>query len=763
MTGRPMKSTAWLLAALVLAVSQLLQPTSVHAVPPSDSAYASDAQHSHVEDATSKGFQQVNMITCIMSALRADALVNDGPYTALIDFAKCDPQSRSSTENAGGAAQTTQFVTATVDSTRASNSDPMRARVWLDDPDTSGAIVHVNVSASEPPSDTNPYGEFRLDYCGRVEGDPSCVFGGFLEGSQSGIGYFEREQQQSGSGTKALRMTTSSATSGAGRLSIDDGGGQALFSFAYDANYYLRSDDAGDQCFARDAQDPGTGMSVWRYGLYDSSSGDRIERQSGFPIHYANGGETFQGYLGYWGLWLPPAALATVTTGSTIEKVDYSSASEPTRTPYTVVRAGGKLTKYTRHARTLHEIDQIKLTTFVGMEADSFFPGAAPNTQYELYWDEGAGFFRVTAQVSCGPGGCTTQALTPAQTVAASFWSMRGGIQGWSQALGGEVFVDLQNVASPVDSNAVEVTYRSQDIVYPPEMPATLYCLRDCATAASMDAFFAPGSIETSPFAAGTANNFQPTAAGSVVTYASDAANALLRDGANQPVVLGIDAETLAQYPMFRPGVRSGKLFVDLGDAECALGSGTYCEWKVNSIDVYYQWETGAESFNQFAAVKDQNDDFVTFEAPLQVNFNVPSGAAYGQYASQNIVLQYGGYGDLWGIPGVCVSHLTNQEVSCDTENARFVPSFIIPYDPVEGVASVGSQTYLVKWLEREIRLARKDVAVCDGAGLSVPVNMTLPTAQDLQDPSDSSSSIYIGVRPTVTGEPRVVHGEVKY
>jgi len=72
-------------------------------------------------------------------------------------------------------------------------------------------------------------------------------------------------------------------------------------------------------------------------------------------------------------------------------------------------------------------------------------------------------------------------------------------------------------------------------------------------------------------------------------------------------------------------GVRSGKLFANLGDAECTTGSGTYCEWKVNDVDVYYQWETGPNSYNQFAAVKDANGAFVTFEAPLQLNFHVPA------------------------------------------------------------------------------------------------------------------------------------------
>jgi hypothetical protein len=379
-----------------------------------------------------------------------------------------------------------------------------------------------------------------------------------------------------------------------------------------------------------------------------------------------------------------------------------------------------------------------------------------------MYWDDAAGDFKVTAQMSCGPNGCNSQNLPSVQSVSASFWTSRGGIQGWSQQLGGEVFVNLQGVSTPVDSSLVQVAYRSQDLVYPSQLPAALHCLRDCPTAASMSAYFAPGSQAPSPFVASTANNFQPTLAANLVDYTSDAATALLLDGAAAPVVMNASRDAL-DSSQFRNGVRTGKLFVNLSDAECDVGSGTYCEWRVNNLDVYYQWETGVQAYNQFAAVKDSNGQFVNFDAPLQVNFAVPQGPAYGQYAGQTIVLQYGGFGDLWGLPGICVSPTTNQEVACEGGEVRYVPSFVIPHNTTQGVVTADGTTYFVKWLDREIRFARKNLAVCDAAGLTVPSGSTLPTAADLQDPSDSSSPIYIGTRPTVTATPRVIQGEVKY
>lgn len=730
--------------------------------PPSNSAYATDPQESYVEDATSRGIGQVNMITCIMSAMRPDALVNDGAYIALIDMQKCDPNARASTDNANGATGASTFATATINSTRDSNADPMRARIWLDDPSEPDAMISINLSATAAPSANNPYGQFRLDYCGKFGTTPGCGFNGYLEGTAQGVSYYEREQGDGGNGTKALRMTATNASNGSGRLHMEDPNNSSTFSFAYNADYYRRSGDDGDQCFARDARDPDTGMSVWRYGLYDSVTGARIERSSGFPIEYTHAGTKYQGYLGYYGLSLPAIAQQTLSNGDTVEKVTYSNNDTPTRTPYTVIKSGGKLTKYTRHVRTLQAIDKIKFMTFVGMEANTFFSGAQANTSYELYWDEAAGNFKVTGQMNCGGNGCSIQALQAVQSVDASFWASRGGIQGNSQQLGGEVFVNLQGAGSPVNSAQVQVAYRSQDLVYPSQMPDVLHCLRDCPTAASMAGYFGQGG-SPSPFSGTSANNFQATIAGNVVSYTSDAANAQLLDGASAPVVLDVDPEALENQPMFRHGVRSGKLFANLAAAECDVGSGTYCEWRINNLDVYYQWETGVQPHNQFAAVKDSAGQFVTFDAPLQVSYTVPQGAAYGPHAGQNIVLQYGGFGDLWGIPGYCVSPSTNEEVPCDGGEVRYVPAFVIPQSTSQGAVTANGNTYLVKWLQREIRFARKNLAVCDGAGLVVPAGVTLPTVNDLRDPSDPASPIYVGTRPAVSATPRVVQGEVKY
>ncbi len=755
----PIRRTA-LAAALAAAL-----PAAVFAAPGTTSAYNTDKQNTHVEDATSEGVNQVNMITCIMTSLRPDALVNQGNYLALVDKNKCDASGRSSTSNSSsdsaGSSSAPSYMNAIVNSTRASNSDPMMVKTWIDEVEKDhSATIFVHTTATEAPSSSNPYGVFRLDYCGKGSTGP-CMMRGYLQGSTSGIDYFEIEGGGGGgSNTRALTLTTSGADSGAGKLQMSEMGTTVAYSFAYNASYFRRSDGTNDQCFSRDASDPETGMSVWSYGLYDSN-GDRVNLNSGFPVDYTAGdGTVYHGHMGYWGLWMPPSA--NIANGATVQRVQYSAGQEPTKTNYTLLKAEGRLTKYTKKSRTLNEIDKIKFQTWVG-NVTGFFSGATPNTQYEMYWDDTAGVFKVTGMVDCNSGnGCQTKDLDAEQSVAPAFFSTQGGARGFSQALGGELFVALAGVSPSTPSSSINVIYRVQDLVYPADMPATLYCLRDCPTAATMASYFASGSADASPFVPSSYNNWNPTAASGLVSYSSDSASAALLDASSAPVTF-TDSAALQSRPQYQWGVRTGRLFTSLAAAQCANDATHYCDYKVEEMDTYYQWETGPNQWNQFAAVKDSGGNVVTFDAPLQVSYSVPSGAAYGPYAGKSLVLQYGGFGELWGIPGHCVSHLTNDPVSCDTQNSRYVPAFVIPFDQTLGQVMNGATPLLAKWLDREIRFARKDLSVCTGAGVTLPTGLTLPTAAGLADPTDPASSIYVGDKPTVTDAPRVIQGEVKY
>jgi hypothetical protein len=273
-----------------------------------------------------------------------------------------------------------------------------------------------------------------------------------------------------------------------------------------------------------------------------------------------------------------------------------------------------------------------------------------------------------------------------------------------------------------------------------------------------------------SPYVDTSFNNWNPTTA--YVTYTADTQNGVLTSGGQPAAAVLTDATAYQQAPQYQGGVRSGPLVDDLTSVQCPGDTSHYCSSVANNLTHYYVWETGPNSFNQFAGIKDSSNTFVTFDPPMQVTYNVPSDSTiYGQYAGKAIVLQYGGFGNLWGIPGTCVSNLTNQPVSCDAgNNVRFVAQFSIPDDLTNGTvtytppgSNTGSTTYLVRWLDREIRFANKPLSSCSGLSLPSNSDITLPTAADVKNPTDPTSDAYIGAKPDVTDAPRVIQGVVEY
>jgi hypothetical protein len=766
------------LATLLMSAAMSMAAGVACASPPVNSPYITDAQSSYVQDATSDSIGSVNMITCIMSSMRPDALVNQGAYIALVDQNVCNAAKTGAATSAtsAGAAQAPDYMTAVVNSTRASNSDPMLVTAWISIgqggvPET--VFAHISVSAAATAAD--PYGAFRMDYCGKLATDTACTMNGFLQAGNGALSYYETETQNGSGGaggTRALQLSSVGTASGSGSVALQQSGSaSSAFNFAYDQSYFRRNDLLGNsECFSRDATDPGTGFSVWQYGLYDATTGARIERNSGFPIQYTSAGTSYQGYVGYYGLSVQPGA-PLPANGATVQKVDYSGGTATTAN-FTAVTYGGRLTRYTRQTRTLQSINQLPLNVFIGVATNFGLPDA--NAQYVMNWDDASGKLIATAEMQCSQNGCQTNNLPQPLSLDPSLWASMGGVQGFSQSLGGSLFINLSGLSGPINSSTTQVVYDQQDLVYPadPSLPTTLYCASNCPTAASLQAYFKqmPGTV-AAPYVAATYNNFQPVLLSGLVQYS--VVGAVLTDG-NGLTVVDTNSSDYQQspQPQYQNGVMSGALFANPSDALCPgnASPATYCASQANSASVYYVWQTGPGSYNQFAALKDSSGTFVQFDAPLNVNFTVPTGTVYGSYAGTSLTLQYGGFGNLWGIPSICTSPTTNLPANCNDPTALNVPQFVIPYDPAaspqQGIVTTSANlpaTYLVKWQQREIRFANKGLSVCSNARLQVPTNIVLPTAAALLDPSNSRSSVYLGVEPTVTAAPRVIQGVVEY
>ena len=757
-------------AAIAVAVAVSAAHAAALAAPASNSAYATERQETYVFDQINDAIGTTNMITCLIGTMNPAALVNQGPYVALIDKNKCDSRSQADASNStGSAAVLPDYVAATMHSTRASNSEPMRARGWLSFPEE-GQIVDValNLSAAQAPSSANPYGQFRLDFCGQQRGaaQPGCRMRGLFAGSAEGLEFAEQMQEEGQQYSTRLYLTTGANDTGAGAIELvgNDGNGAqaASFRFAYDGGFFRRSDGNQTMCFDRRLSQAAS--SVWRYGVYDEN-GARVEREAGFPISFTAGGQTYRGYAGYYGLSMPPVAMAALANGATVER---PSADGGGATGYTAVRVAGRLTRHVKKTRSIGEFagSRFMFMPWNGLSAQTIAAidaskddGSIRGVQLEAYFDADAKAIRVTAMQTCGEsGGCVSRSITPVSLSGEDLARYDRGLFGHSRSFGGEVSLPQSTLESiAAGAPAGDVVYREVELVYPgaADAPTTLYCAANCPTGAAIAAVIA--GTASSPYALEHAWS----GADAPVQYAFAATGMLVSESGDAAVPLDANVQQLPGA--LRHGIRSGRLVESAGAIACAHDATRSCDHSANAAPVYYTWESGPNNWSQFFALK-SGSQYVKFDAPLTLDYTVPADPArFGEHAGTTILLQYAGQGQLWGVPGHCVSAASNAPVSCDTAMARWVPSFTIPADAIEGAARAGGKTYLIKWLAREVRLARVPDSSC--ASLSLGDPSKLPALSKIKDPTDPQSDIYVGTQPVLAPDvaPRVIDGIVKY
>lgn len=754
-------------------------PAFALATVPTTSPYNTDVTNSYVQDQTSQVMSQLNEILCFMGAMAPDQMVNltanSGNYIALVDENTCGG-------GGGGGGKSTStgpaYTPAIIHSARVSSTADMLVKVWVSP--QQGNDITVYATATTAPSATLPYGVFRMDYCG---GGANCpVDKGFINATSSGLAFYSSGSHGGGTETTALQLNATSTTAGSGAINdVNPWSGTSNFTFAYNSSYFVRSDGTTSQCFDRSPLN--ADESVWRYGLYDVTTGAQITRNSGFPIEYTVGGVTSNGYIGYHGLWAQGAGPAQ---GSTVYQVTYGT-SGATKTPYTLLKTGGKLSKFTTVQKTLADLHKVTFWYF----AQNPIPATGTavmttSSQYELYWNDTAKQFMVSGKQ--GTSGNMEPYATPVPVantdmVTANPW----GLFGWSQMMGGQFGIKGTDFAAlnGATPSTIPVRAQMQDVVYPDQFAAIntaggLKCINDCPTAALITASNANPPTSTTPFLYA---GWTPTT--TFVSYTLDPATGNLLDTAPAQVVSTAITGTNAN------GVRSGRLVLP-ADATTIINAknaacGTCNLFSQQDVDllgmgsIYYEWDTGGNPWDQLAILMNGTTP-VTFDPPLAVNFVVPTGTKYGNYAGATIGLEYGGFGELWGIPNTCIDVTTN--AVCDfnnlpayqQQNFRWASKFSIPFDAAAGVVKtaiaqgtvgtagyVAANTqYLVKPLDKEIRLAHASLLTCTTAGLTLPTlsTITLPVAASFIDPTTSA-----GTKPTfaTVPAPQVIHGVKQY
>jgi len=742
-----------------------------------DTDYSTDAVETHVFDPSMEPLDLVNEILCSMGQTRAKDMVNQGPYIALIDTDQCsqgDARNDGSTGQSSGTGGTT-YEKWVIDSTRADNASPQVVKLWIREEDGPGGmpqIIKVETTVREGVSDTRPFGDFTLNF--RFEDpDTSAVNGGgtletvtapsgkvaytfFMNEGAEQVSYAPGEHFY---GMRATVEMTPDGTAGVARTGLKGEGNEGgfdwteggAFSVAFDAGHLMRSEAASltdldtdtfaaDTCLSRDTFN----TNVWRYDLYHHDDttfngqavlgGDRVTLNSGFPFVYDNGGSDVFGHIGYWGLWVEDPTV-TIPNGATITRRDRATGGT---TDYTLVRAPGKLIR--RTAR------QLALTGLVGETLD-FWGEADPDgagAQVPRFGQWRVRYLRSGDAIPAGSGGGTAPADGFYALAEVTGWDEMGPIQApipaqdvtppanaflglWSDSLGGQVnFVGGATTVTFYE----EAFVGGEDPVFA-NGALTLNCFERCLKApvaqtdvdAGWDGVYVANATDVST---------------GVTAYTIDPADMTLRLGA-QAVTLDTGVDPTGTDHEW--GMNTGEMVTD------AVKAGMTNIWDLYDpavVGVSYRWETGANDWNRYTAALDGNGDYVAFDRPIQFAYvHTTAGDANGDatYDGKTFRLNYGGSGDLWGIPW-----------TVDPGTGRWYAAFTLKDGTVMG--PTGTE-FVVKAREREQTMA-EDPGQCgalDTSQASAP-QADLPTAVD--------GTPDVGVMPTVTDAPAVIGGELQ-
>ncbi|MCK6264694.1 hypothetical protein KP803_15550 [Vibrio sp. ZSDE26] len=725
------------LTKLTIAICAMT-PTVTYAVfNDSGTDYSNANVNSHVWNAALEPIDLVNSILCFTAQFNSVEFVNDGAYSVLADEAACfDESDDGSSGQSSGASNATQYMKAISVVTRGDDFSPLSVNVWL--PEMGGGdgeqAIMFKSEISEGASDSNPFGRFTFNFdffdnftAGNQYGGGEVITVDTIPGS---IGFTLYESSSHGSNTysqSASVVMASDRSSGIALTGFDrDGDGQTSYALAFNSTHVLVQSVNGDfsdlpykignnsgQCLSRTSFD----SFVHRYDLFNATTGAQIEINSGFSMKYDsdnNGSYDSYGHIGYWGVWTEEEG--ALADGDTVIRDENG-----TQTSYTYVNAPGRLIKNTVKTLALSSARGVGFSYWDSAAfADNSFDQWV--VSYMTVADDGVGsdgFYKI-GKLSWGNNGSTVVSQAPDQIVL----SANDSLYMYSEQLGGEVkYLEGQT----------SLTYYEQTFINGSETGSgevlnsgtvTLTCYDNCPI----------GTFELSDLTnfSGSSSPFETGSGPYTFTFATSGNNTLTLVSAASSEPVRYNASLSQSNISSTPhswGVRSGPMII-------GSVSNSWDIYDPSITTEFYVWETGIQSWNQLSTVKDGSGDVVSFERPLQIAYqhsdaNDRSGDA-GEYDGQTILINYGGNGDLWGIPYV-------------SGDDQYRPEFSL----ADGVIMGGSNQYVVKAIEIE-QTMQVASGQCSALTLGDP-------AVDV--PTSVQGSADIGDMPTVTDDPAVIAG----
>lgn len=752
--------------------------------------FSTDPINTYVFDSSMVALDTVNMILCLMSQTGASAMVNQGPYIAMVNEDDCEQgENQSSTGETGQSSggQTEQLNTWTVNSKRADENSAQVVNIWVpgqepepDCPDCAmdAQNILIELTVNEGISATDPFGDFSMNFKGVVD---AAVLGGeagteteTMRGTLATVDNNSEQPQ-----FRYVNVGGDAATGGdmgfsfeeAVNVILDDADGTSgkavtrvnetyedemegqisethKFALAFDQSNLLRGRDTDDdelldeqQCLSRDQFT----TRAWRYNLYHRddgtfngesvAEGQRVSLSSGFPFSYdsnGDGGNDAYGWAGYHGVWADTGALAD---GDTINR--FQPGTDAT-SELTVNISAGKMIR--------RSASEEPVSGFVGDEFQYF--GEHPTlifNGYPVYGEwivtvNASDEFVVTHSFEWGDEGPVRSDTVDhdndpntGEVSAAGAFTFNDGewLSMWSDALGGDVvYVHNSAATTPV------VTFYDEEFVSTADSlfdsgAVTLYCYERCLkgglTQTDID-----NDMDLFYNYAGTAHQY---------TLSAGDGKLVLTDVANDKAV---DASALDMSKIGNDwGINTGEMLTARLNDESK-------PWLAFEADLSFRWETGPNEWNRLTTVTDIAGDVQSFDPPLRFAYTHSTANDAnddGSYDGKKFMLEYNGPGDLWGFPWVE-----------EGDSRRWYPTVTL----ADGVQlSNGDNTFVVKATEKEqIMETLGDETQCptlDITGTLSDPDLQLPASSDI-----GTVSISLADKPSVTDPPAVIKGELQ-
>jgi hypothetical protein len=669
--------------------------------------YSEAVKHSWLDD--TDALDMVNDILGVVKDTAYENFVNDGAYKALVRQVGESQESQS-----GGSATSTtteQLMEIYVNVTRASNSDPMIVKVWVEEDEGPGdgpMLIRGHFTVTQGVSDDYPYGVMEAHFRGTAldnsgnEGDD--VFNMAMSvGASGGNVVIENVEDSDEDGMfefhRRVRVVANAdVTEGNAYVSEQETDWDTMtlpeptvMQVAFNETHFKITEEGEDPVvYTKDE----LRHRVYRYQLFDADTGDAVTLNSGFPFETADGKH---GYVGYYGLWSPHGT--TIEHGDTVYDMDDNE--------YTVFRSSGKLTKHTQSEMELGDLTDVELSkwsdgedTIVAWNGTNFVKvgyRSMENGQIVYYTESDPEF---------------------EDTVTFEQWE-----GAWCEAL--KAYLRLGNICKNSDGSD-RVPSDSDTVYYHAETtldPSTATNMTLYTWSFTLDAPITQSDIDGAMVAEGN-HWMSPTES----TFTFDATTMMLSDGDGDEVVISSNLDLDGSN--YQWGYHISPLTTDQYTEEN--------QWQAHEAEVYYSWNTGTDDWNQYVTLIDGNGDFVSFDAPESFTYthstaNDVNGDS--THDGKTFRIEYDGFS-------------VNIPWEFDDETDEWQPLINIK----DGTEMGPANAYVIKGIEESLLMT-----VVDGTGItfSNETNVGEPTLT-----YDATKTAQVGAVPT-TAELKVIKGEL--